>query len=107
MITIDIKQGASFIYEGTVQQNNLPVDITGWQILCQLRSSSKLVSTATSSVLDGPAGRFQISIPSSETATWRPNTDMDADIRYTTPSNFVQLTQTFRVRCLPGVSRGV
>lgn len=88
-LTWEIKQGASFTFEGelrlegdthTIEDENgdmiqvgPPLDISGCTIRCQIRKrgldTGTPVVTPTSTVVDGPNGAYRITLTDEQTAT--------------------------------------
>ncbi|RRD68675.1 hypothetical protein EII19_00655 [Comamonadaceae bacterium OH2310_COT-174] len=105
MNTIDIKRGSSIHWQCTVQQGGAPLDITGWQIDCQLRApGGALVQQFAGVVTDALAGQFALRASAAETAAW-PLGGLYADIRYTDAAGAVMHSATWPVRVEAAITR--
>ena len=69
------------------QNANAPVDISTWTIESAVMYSRAVLSTCTVTIVDGPLGQFQISVPRSETAGWPQNRDLHWSVQFTRPTD--------------------
>ena len=98
------KRGDTFIRDCTVSMAGAaPADgIADWDIRCQVRIGSRLVSELVVTVLDAAAGTFRIAAMT--TASW-PVGRLSADIQYTLPTGEISSTETFSIDCIEDVTR--
>lgn len=76
-----------------------PVPITDWTITSQVRYAKKLISTLTVTIVDGPTGQFEISLPKEQTALW-PTRELKCDIQFDRPTEGRISSQTFIIKVM-------
>ncbi len=74
--------------------NNDPVDISGWTIASQVRYSKRLISDLSVVITDPVQGSFAIALPSTQTASW-PARKLKCDIQFDSPIGGRVSSQTF------------
>lgn len=103
MSTLEIKRGDSLDLLCVVQQDGLPVDITGWRIDCWLSSPDKVVHRFEAVIVDAVAGKYALRASPSMTEKW-PLGGMSTDIRYTDSAGGVMTTRTIAVQVIERIT---
>lgn len=101
-VTIPFKRGDTFLVEGSVSDNAVPVDLTGWTIRSQVRNGEALVADLGVTITNAAAGQYQLT--KNDTTSW-PVKDLSCDIEYTTDSGQIVSTETFTISCKADVTR--
>lgn len=72
MLTLNIKQGATFDFAGQyLNDDGTPRPLTSVTLQSQVRNGTRLVATLTVTVVDNLAGTYRITAPEG-TMTWPP-----------------------------------
>lgn len=104
MPTLHIKRGDTLALACALQTATGPVDMTGWQIDCWLRSpGGKRVQALAATSGDAAQGQYTLSAAPAETLAW-PEQALSADVRYTDAGGRVMHTATFVVCVLEPVT---
>lgn len=96
---LTIKRGDDFRMDISLtdpNNNNDPVDITGWTIRSQVRRGKNLTAELTVAIIDAANGQFRLTAPASATETWKVDTHK-CDIEFTQPAIGVTSSETFEV----------
>lgn len=104
---IDFKRGDSFDLSGQLleEEGGAPISIAGWSVRSQIRSSAgELIAELTTEITDPAAGKYSLTSPPAETATW-PVGNARMDIQFTDAGGRVMSTQTVTVRVEEDVTR--
>jgi hypothetical protein len=104
MITLDFKRGDTFLLTGEGTVADVAEDMTGWTVASQVRNGSTLLHNLTLTWVDRPNGKYQLSCPPVNTATW-PAKLLVCDIQYTTDTGQVISTETFGINCIADVTQ--
>lgn len=104
MSILKFKRGDTFRLNVTVTTDDgAAMDITGWVIRCQVRTSDlTLVDTLTATMLQPTAGTYKLEAAS--TASWQLGT-LVVDIEYTDAGGTVFSTDTFQVRNMESITQ--
>lgn len=86
-----MKQGATFIAEGRLKEDETALDISGYIIKSQVRQGNKLVCDLNFSLLSNTTYRL-----SGDTSAW-PIGFLSCDVKYTTTTGQVLYTETFTI----------
>jgi len=104
IMLVTIKQGDTFAIQGAITDNGSPVDISLWQIKCQIRKNDRLIADLSVDKVNAAGGIYQLKCL--DTTDW-PITIVEADIRYVTPSNQIISTETFDIDVKKPVTQGI
>lgn len=96
MTIIPLKRGDTLVLDA-----NLAMDITGWQIRCQVRFGV-FVRELTATVQDSAAGKYRLEYIGS-TADW-PVRELLSDIEYTLPNGQIVSTETFAIQIIEDIT---
>ncbi|UGV19953.1 head morphogenesis protein [Pseudomonas phage Pa BHU-15] len=92
-------RGDSFVVQGRVSQDGIPVDITDWVIRSQVRNGSEVVAELVISMTDATKGLYRAE--ALDTTNW-PLVTLDIDIHYAMPGGYKYTTPTGKVAVKPG-----
>jgi len=104
--TIEIKRGDTLALECQVLELDevTPIDITGWTIRSQVRSTAgALLTSLTVAITDAAEGKYTVVASPVDTATWPRVARMD--IEYTDADDTVQSTETLALDVLRDITR--
>lgn len=94
-MTIHVKRGEDLALDCRVIHLGAPVDISGWQVDCWVRSpDGRLVQPLTFAAVEPAQGKYRLSAASAQTAAW-PARALVADIRYRAADGQVRYSGTF------------
>ncbi len=94
MVSIPFKRGDTFLVQGTVSQDSVAQDISGWAVRSQVRDGSTLVSELVVAITSAADGTYTLT--KSDTTAW-PVKTLSCDIQYTTASGQIVSTETFQI----------
>lgn len=97
------KRGDSFVFQGKVDQNGQPVDLTGWAIRSQVRLGDELVDELEIEIIDAAAGVFRAK--SLDTSAW-PLATLKFDVHYLTAEGYTHTTPTGTIAVQEGGTYG-
>lgn len=105
MATITHKRGDTFVLSCTLENEGVPVDITGWTIASQVRDNSdQLLQALTVTVTSATGGAFDLSATPAETETWGVQQYL-CDIEFIDQTGEVNSTDTFTLSVLRDITR--
>ena len=101
-VSVPFKRGDTFLVRGTVTNNNVVQDLTGWTLRSQIRDGNTLVADLLVTYVDRINGIYELS--KSVTTTW-PAKTLSCDIEYTMSSGQILSTETFSIACAADITR--
>lgn len=104
---VRVKVGADIEWHASWLQESIPVDLTDYEINCQIRDTSGTLAvemTITKENQTTRRGAFVLKATAAQTVTVRP-TVYDCDIIYTDSTGRVEATETFLVEFIKRISR--
>lgn len=97
---MNIKRGDSFQIALVVKVDDVPQDLTDWQVRASIGTPSRVIAELAVEFTDRAAGEFTLS---AETGTW-PTGALSFDIRYTTDAEQILTTDPVRVFVAKGIT---
>lgn len=96
-VVLCFKRGDTFELSGILQDEGIPVNLTGYSIAAQIRNGGWLVSTLQCTITDAVLGQYNIFKAHADTKDW-PTRDLEMDIEFTTADSKRISTETIIIR---------
>lgn len=103
---IDHKRGDTLYWDVRVTEgaSDVPVDITGWQMACQIRRLGVLVDDLAAVSVTPQAGRFALTLPAGDSQAW-PVGYCEGDVQMTDPSGVRVSSSTIIIRVVEDLTQ--
>jgi len=103
MAEITHKKGDTLEWVITLTENAVAVDITNFTIKAQIRQTSTLIATLTSTITDATNGIFSLTATATATASWTTGTH-SCDVEFTDDNSEVFSTETFKLKLIDDIT---
>jgi|TARA_S200002703_G_scaffold80215_1_gene69142 hypothetical protein len=103
MAEITHKKGDTLEWVISLTENAAAVDISDFSIRAQIRQTSTLIATLTTTITNASGGVFSLTATATNTASWTVGTH-SCDIEFTDNSGDVFSTETFKLKLIDDIT---
>jgi len=103
MAEITHKKGDTLEWVISLTEDSSAVDITDFTIRSQIRQTSTLIATLTTTITNATGGVFSLTATASATASWTTGTH-SCDIEFTDANDEVFSTETFKLKLIDDIT---